>query len=253
MNITFLGTGTSQGVPVIACECAVCRSLDYRDKRLRVSVWIEVNGKSFVIDTGPDFRQQMLRARVPRLDAVLFTHQHKDHTAGLDDVRAFNFSQQKDMPLYGRSEVLGQIRSEFAYAFSEKRYPGVPRLQLHSIENQPFEIEGVPVIPVEVMHHQLPVFGFRIGDFTYITDANFIAESELKKIEGSRVLVLDALQRESHVSHFTLSQALDLIDRLDVPCAYLTHLSHRMGLHAQVDKELPANVSLAYDGLKISI
>lgn len=253
MNVTFLGTGTSQGVPVIACDCAVCSSLDYRDSRLRVSVWIEVNGKSFVIDTGPDFRQQMLRARVRHLDAVLFTHQHKDHTAGLDDVRAFNFSQQKDMPLYGRQDVLNQIRSEFSYAFTEKRYPGVPRLELHAIENKPFQIEGVTFTPIEVMHHKLPVFGFRVGDFTYITDANYISEPELEKIDGTRVLVLDALQRESHISHFTLSQALDLIDRLNVPSAYLTHISHRMGLHSAVDNELPPNVRLAHDGLKISL
>jgi phosphoribosyl 1,2-cyclic phosphate phosphodiesterase len=253
MKITFLGTGTSQGVPVIACECAVCRSVDYRDKRLRVSVWIEVNGKSFIIDTGPDFRQQMLRARVKHLDAVLFTHQHKDHTAGLDDVRAFNFRQQKDMPLYGRQEVLNQIRTEFSYAFTQERYPGVPRLQLHAIENKPFEVEGVIVIPIEVMHHQLPVYGFRIGDFTYITDANFISEEELKKIKGTQVLVLDALQRESHLSHFTLSQALDLIGRLDVPAAYLTHVSHRMGLHGVVDAELPPGVQLAFDGLTLSL
>jgi phosphoribosyl 1,2-cyclic phosphate phosphodiesterase len=253
MNVTFLGTGTSQGVPVIACDCAVCCSLDYRDTRLRVSVWIEINGKSFVIDTGPDFRQQMLRARVRHLDAVLFTHQHKDHTAGLDDVRAFNFSQQKDMPLYGRQDVLNQIRSEFSYAFTEKRYPGVPRLELHAIQNKPFEIEDVTFTPIEVMHHKLPVFGFRVGDFTYITDTNYISEKELEKIEGTRVLVLDALQRESHMSHFTLSQALDLIDRLNVPSTYLTHISHRMGLHSSVDNELPPNVRLAHDGLKISL
>ena len=253
MNITFLGTGTSQGVPVIACECAVCQSVDYRDKRLRVSAWIEVNGKSFVIDTGPDFRQQMLRARVKNLDAVLYTHQHKDHTAGLDDVRAFNFRQQKDMPLYGRQEVLNQIQTEFSYAFSEMKYPGVPRLQLHAIENKPFEIDGVPITPIEVMHHRLPVFGFRIGDFTYITDANYISEPELEKISGSRVLVIDALQRESHLSHFTLSQALELIDRLNVPAAYLTHISHRMGLHSLVDAELPPHVHLAHDGLSLSL
>lgn len=253
MNVTFLGTGTSQGVPVIACDCAVCRSLDYRDKRLRVSVWIEVDGKSFVIDTGPDFRQQMLRARVRRLDAVLFTHQHKDHTAGLDDVRAFNFTQNRDMPLYGRQEVLNQIRSEFAYAFSEHRYPGVPRLQLHAIDNQPFSLDGVTIQPIEVMHHRLSVFGFRVGDFTYITDANYISEEEIQKILGTRVLVLDALQRESHLSHFTLSQALDLIDRLNVPQAYLTHISHRMGLHRVVESELPPHVRVAYDGLTLSL
>ncbi|GAB2776547.1 MBL fold metallo-hydrolase [Rhabdobacter roseus] len=253
MNVTFLGTGTSQGVPVIACDCAVCRSLDYRNKRLRSSVWVEVNGKSFVIDTGPDFRQQMLRARVRQLDAVLFTHQHKDHTAGLDDVRAFNFLQQKDMPLFGRQEVLNQVRTEFAYAFAEKRYPGIPRLQLHTIDNQPFLIEGVLFTPIEVMHHQLPVFGFRVGDFTYITDANYITEQELKKIEGTRVLVLNALQREAHISHFTLAQAAELADRLNAPMTYLTHMSHKIGLHGAVEAELPPNVRLAYDGLRIEL
>ena len=253
MTVTFLGTGTSQGVPVIACHCAVCRSLDYRDKRLRVSVWIEVDGKSLVIDTGPDFRQQMLRARVQHLDAVLFTHQHKDHTAGLDDVRAFNFSQQKDMPLYGRQSVLNQIKTEFSYAFSDHPYPGTPRLQLHAIENEPFDVEGIPVTPIQVMHHQLPVFGFRIGDFAYITDTNYISETELQKLDGVQVLVLDALQREPHLSHFTLSQALALIDRLNIPATYLTHLSHRMGLHSELEAELPPNVHAGYDGLKLFV
>lgn len=253
MKVTLLGTGTSQGVPVINCDCAVCRSLDYRDKRLRVSVWIQVDGKSLVIDTGPDFRQQMLRARVHQLDAVLFTHQHKDHTAGLDDVRAFNFSQKKDMPLYGRPEVLDQIKSEFSYAFAENRYPGTPRLQLLPIENKPFEVEGVTVTPIEVMHHKLPVYGFRIGDLSYITDANYISETELKKLAGTKILILDALQREDHLSHFTLAQALALIARLNIPQTYLTHLSHRMGKHEEVEKELPEVVNLGYDGLQITV
>lgn len=253
MKITFLGTGTSQGVPVIACDCAVCRSTDFHDKRLRTSVWIQAYGKSIVIDSGPDFRQQMLRANVRDLDAILFTHQHKDHTAGLDDARAFNHRHLKDIPLYGREEVLNQIQVEFAYAFSEKRYPGVPHFELHMIDNQPFEVQGIPVIPIEVMHHKLAVYGYRIGDFTYITDTNFISEIEQEKILGSQVLVLDTLQKEPHLSHFTLSQALELIDKLNVPMAYLTHISHKLGLHAQVEQELPPHVHLAYDGLVLDL
>lgn len=253
MNVTFLGTGTSQGVPVIACDCPVCRSLDYRDKRLRVSVLVETSGKTFVIDTGPDFRQQMLRENVRKLDAVVYTHQHKDHTAGLDDVRAYNYLQKKDMPLYGRQEVLNHIKNEFYYAFGENVYPGVPRLQLNRIESEPFEIEGVPFIPIQVMHHRLPVLGFRVGDFTYITDANYISETEMDKIRGSKVVVVNALQREPHISHFTLSQAIELVQQLDVPQAYFTHMSHKIGLHASLEKELPENIHLAYDGLKLKI
>ncbi|TDE10310.1 MBL fold metallo-hydrolase [Dyadobacter psychrotolerans] len=253
MKITFLGTGTSQGIPVIACDCAVCRSTDARDNRLRTSVWIQVEGKSFVIDTGPDFRQQMLRANVQELDAAIFTHQHKDHTAGLDDIRAFNHRQQQDIPLYGRESVLNQIRSEFFYAFSEHRYPGVPHFELHNVENKPFEIQGIKFIPIEVMHHKLAVYGYRVGDFTYITDANYISESEQEKIKGSRVLVLDTLQKESHLSHFTLSQSLELIDKLNIPQAYLIHMSHKLGKHEDVEKELPPNVRLSYDGLVIEL
>ena len=253
MKITFLGTGTSQGVPVIACDCAVCRSTDFHDKRLRTSVWIQVQGKSFVIDSGPDFRQQMLRANVRELDAIIFTHQHKDHTAGLDDARAFNHRQGKDIPLYGRQEVLDQIQVEFAYAFSEMRYPGVPHFELHPIQNKPFDVQGVQFTPIEVLHYKLAVYGYRIGDFTYITDTNYISEIEQEKIAGTKVLVLDTLQKEPHLSHFTLSQALELIKKLNVPAAYLIHISHRLGLHAEVEKELPKNVHLAYDGLVLEL
>ncbi len=253
MKITFLGTGTSQGIPVIACDCAVCRSTDPRDKRLRTSVWIQTEGKSFVIDTGPDFRQQMLRADVREIHAVLFTHQHKDHTAGLDDIRAFNHIQLRDMPLYGRESVLNQIRSEFAYAFSEQRYPGVPHFELHPIENEAFEIEGVTILPIEVMHHKLSVYGYRFGDFTYITDTNYISEEEQEKIKGSRVLVLDTLQKQPHLSHFTLAQSLDVIDKLNIPQTYLIHMSHKLGKHEDIEMELPGNVKLAYDGLVLDI
>ena len=253
MNITFLGTGTSQGVPVIACACEVCHSLDYRDKRLRVAVHIEVEGKSFVIDTGPDFRQQMLRERISSLDAILFTHEHKDHTAGLDDVRAYNFYQQRDMPVFAREQVLQQLKQEFAYAFTEKKYPGIPQISLNTIVNEPFLIEGVKVIPIEGIHYKLPVFGFRIGDFTYLTDLNYISEQELKKVKGTKVLVVGALQKQKHLSHFNLEEALDLIAVIHPEKAFLTHISHRMGLHREVEEELPANVKLAYDGLRISL
>lgn len=253
MKITFLGTGTSQGIPVIACDCAVCRSSDFRDKRLRTSIWIQIDDKSFVIDTGPDFRQQMLRADVRKLDAAIFTHPHKDHTAGLDDIRAYNHLQKKDMPIYGRESTLNQLKTEFAYAFSAYRYPGVPQFETHLIENEPLEIEGVKFIPIDVLHHKMPVFGFRIGDFTYITDVNYISEIEQEKIKGSRVLVIDTLQKEQHLSHYNLSQALDMIDKLNVPQNYLIHMSHKLGLHESVEKELPAHVRLSYDGLVLEV
>ncbi|PMD98201.1 hypothetical protein BWI97_05840 [Siphonobacter sp. BAB-5405] len=254
MQVTFLGTGTSQGVPVIGCDCPVCRSLDFRDKRLRVSMHVEAEGRSLVIDTGPDFRTQALRERIMHLDAVVFTHAHKDHTAGLDDVRPFNFRQNSDIPLYGQAAVLEQIKVEFAYAFAEHKYPGTPRLQLHPIENKPFEILGLQLTPIEVMHHKLPVFGYRIGDFSYITDANFIAESELDKLRNSKVLVINALHKgPRHLSHFVLPEALEIIEKLKPEVAYLTHISHSMGLHAQVEAELPPHVHLAYDGLKINL
>lgn len=252
MRITFLGTGTSQGVPVIACTCEVCQSLDYRDKRLRVSIHIEIDNKSFVIDTGPDFRQQMLRERINRLDAVLFTHEHKDHTAGLDDVRAYNFFQKRDMPIYARSSVLEQIKQEFAYAFTETKYPGIPQINLNILENKPFEIEGVAFIPIEVMHFKLPVFGFRIGDFTYITDVNFISEEALEKIKGSKIVVLGALRKEKHLSHFSLEEAVEVLCKIMPEQAYITHISHQMGLHREVDLELPSFIKLAYDGLQIN-
>jgi phosphoribosyl 1,2-cyclic phosphate phosphodiesterase len=253
VKVQLLGTGTSQGVPVIACDCAVCRSTDRRDNRLRASLWVEVAGQSWVIDTGPDFRSQMLRLGAKRLDAVLFTHQHKDHTAGLDDIRAFNFRQRKDMPLYGRLEVLNQIKEEFAYIFAAVKYPGIPQVELHAIENKPFEIAGVKVMPIEVMHHNLPVFGFRIGDFTYITDANRISPHELEKVRGTKVLILNALKQEKHISHFSLEEALAVIAELKPERAYITHISHQMGLHAEVEKTLPPQVFLAYDGLSFEV
>lgn len=251
MKITFLGTGTSQGVPVIGCDCEVCASVDFQDKRLRSSIHVEWQGTSIVVDTGPDFRQQMLANRIKRLDAVLFTHEHKDHTAGLDDIRSFNFLQQMAIPIYARQPVIDQLKQEYAYIFSDSKYPGIPQVALHSIVNKPFEIIGLPIIPIEVRHHQMPVFGFRFGDFTYITDANDIDNQEMEKIRGSKVLVVNALQRTHHISHFTLQEALDLIAELKPEQAYLTHISHKLGRHRDVKKELPENVHLAWDGLVI--
>ncbi len=253
MVVTLLGTGTSSGVPLIGCSCEVCRSLDYRDKRLRVSVHILIEEKSFVIDTGPDFRQQMLREGINQLDAVLFTHQHKDHTAGLDDVRAFNFLQQRDMPVYGRAQVLEQLQREFEYAFAEFRYPGIPRLRLHEIRNETFSIEGVEFVPIDVLHHKLPVFGFRVGDFAYLTDVNHIPESEYAKLQNLDTLVLGALQHEPHISHFNLREALEVVELLKLQRAYFTHISHKMGRHSLVEPTLPSHVKLGYDGLKLYI
>lgn len=253
MTVTFLGTGTSQGVPVIGCSCKVCSSLDYRDKRLRTSIHVAVDGQSLVIDTGPDFRQQMLREKISSLDAIIFTHEHKDHTAGLDDIRPFNFRQKKDMPIFARQQVIDQLKKEYAYAFGEKKYPGVPQIVTHVIGNEPFRIEDTVVEPVEVFHYKLPVFGFRIQNFTYITDASFISPEEKEKIRKSDVLVLNSLQKEEHISHFTLSEALEVIRELQPKKAYLTHLSHKIGLHKDVSDELPEGVELAYDGLKIKL
>ena len=249
MKVTFLGTGTSQGVPVIGCECEVCNSIDFQDNRLRSSVHIEVDNLSLVIDTGPDFRQQMLRNRVRKLDAVLFTHAHKDHTAGMDDIRSFNFLQKTDMPIYGKADVISQLRDEFAYVFAETKYPSIPQVKVNTITNTSFTIGKTKIRPIEVMHHKLPVHGFRINDFTYITDANYISESEKKKISGSRILVLNALQKKPHISHFTLDEALALIEEIKPEKAYLTHISHKLGKQRDVKKELPHNVELAWDGL----
>lgn len=258
MKVTFLGTGTSQGVPVIACSCEVCKSLDFRDNRLRVSIHIEVENnegeqKSFIVDTGADFRQQCLRERITKLDAVLFTHQHKDHTAGMDDIRSFNFAQQKDMPIYAREAVLEQLKREFAYIFADFKYPGIPQVETHIIENKPFEVEGVKITPIEVLHYKLPVFGFRIKDFTYITDVNFISDKELEKVKGTKILVLGALQKENHISHYTLDEAVEVIQKINPEKAYLTHISHKMGLHKEVSGELPPNIELAHDGLQIKL
>ena len=253
MKITVLGSGTSQGVPVITCECEVCKSLDFRDKRLRSSIHIEIEKLSLVIDTGPDFRQQMLNNQICQLDAILFTHEHKDHTAGMDDIRSFNFKQKKDMPIYAREQVLFQLKQEFAYVFAERKYPGAPKISENIIINAPFKIQNVKITPIHVMHNKLPVFGFRIRDFTYITDAHAIDEKELEKIKGSKILILNALQKKEHLSHFNLNQAITIAQRIDADQTYFSHISHKMGLHNSVSRELPKNIHLAYDGLKLVV
>ncbi|MVN75255.1 MBL fold metallo-hydrolase [Hymenobacter sp. HMF4947] len=255
MRITFLGTGTSSGVPIIGCTCPVCRSLDYRDQRLRVSVHIAVAGRSLVVDTGPDFRQQMLRARISQLDAILFTHEHKDHTAGLDDVRAFNFRQQQEIPVYAEPRVIEQLKREFAYIFAEHKYPGVPQVRLHPIEDeqQPFEVLGLTVQPLRAMHHRLPVLGFRLDNFAYLTDANLLPDSTMAQLRGADTIVLNALRHEPHLSHFTLSEAIGILEELRPRRAYLTHISHQLGRHREVEATLPPWIRLAYDGLAIDV
>jgi phosphoribosyl 1,2-cyclic phosphate phosphodiesterase len=254
VKITFLGTGTSQGVPVILCGCKVCTSSDPRDQRLRTSVMIESNdGRITVIDTGPDFRQQMLREKPARVDAVVFTHAHKDHIAGLDDVRPFNFATKQDMPVYGSEEVMKALEREYYYVFEAVKYPGVPQITVHTIDNTPFELNGCKFEPIQLWHHRMPVFGFRIGNFAYITDANLIPEEEMLKLKGLKVLVINALRKETHISHFNLEQALEIIGKLQPEQAYLTHISHQLGLHAEEEVLLPQSVRLAYDGLKIEV
>jgi phosphoribosyl 1,2-cyclic phosphate phosphodiesterase len=253
VEITFLGTGTSQGVPVIGCTCDVCTSLDFRDKRLRTSLHIKTETGSFVFDTGPDFRQQMLRERINRLDAVIFTHAHKDHTAGLDDVRSYNFIQQSSMPVYGRPEVLDQIRVEFAYVFGEHRYPGIPQIDLHELTYDPFVVKMTEFIPLPVRHLNMEVLGFRVGNFAYITDANFIPPATFERLSNLDVLVLNALQRDKHVSHFNLEEAIEIAGKINARHTYFTHLSHRMGTHSYVEKDLPQGINLAFDGLRLKV
>ncbi len=252
-KITFLGTGTSQGVPIIACDCIVCQSKDAKDKRLRSSIHIEQDNTSIVFDSGPDFRQQMLRARIKRMDALIFTHGHKDHTAGFDDIRGFNFIQQSDMEVFCDKRVEETLRKDFDYVFADTKYPGVPKANLHRIENELFTVNGIPIQPIHVLHYKLPVFGFRINDFTYITDANYISEEEKEKIKGSKVFVINALRREKHISHFTLQEAIELAQEIGAERTYFTHISHQLGLHQEVQRELPEGIELAYDGLVIEL
>lgn len=252
MTITFLGTGTSQGVPVIACGCEVCTSTDSRDKRLRSSILVE-GDKTVVIDSGPDFRYQMLRANVQHLDAIAFTHEHKDHVAGMDDIRAFNYKQNSPVDIWAEERVQLAIKREFPYIFAEHKYPGIPQVNLRTITNQPFLIGDIKFTPIEVMHYKLPVKGFRINDFTYITDAKTISDSEKKLIKGSSILVINALQKQTHISHFTLDEAIAFAQEIGAERTYFTHISHRLGKHEDISKDLPLGIELAYDGLKLEI
>lgn len=254
MKIKFLGTGTSQGVPVIACQCAVCLSESHFDKRLRSSILISYHDKNIVVDTGPDFRYQMLREQVMHMDAVLMTHSHKDHIAGLDDVRAFNFKQQSSIDIYGTNVLHDALRREFYYAFSGVKYPGIPRLELVEIQAlKPFSLYDKEILPLEVMHYEMPVLGFRIDNFAYITDAKTVSNATREKLTGLKVLVINALQKESHVSHMTLEEAITFAQEVGAEQTYLTHVGHRMGLHEEVLKELPTNITLAYDQLEIEL
>src|ERR1035437_2437688 len=253
IRVTFLGTGTSIGVPVIACNCPVCKSSDPRDKRFRTSAIVDVDGQRIVIDCGPDFRFQMLKNQVEDIDAVIFTHEHRDHIAGIDDIRAFNYILNKVIDIYASRPVIDSIRTEFPYIFSENRYFGAPQLTINTLDGRPFMIGPTEIIPIEVQHNKLQIFGYRIGDFTYITDASYISPASIEKIKGSKVLVLNALRNSKHVAHFSLQEALAVIEQIKPERAYLTHISHFLGLQAEVEPRLPENVRLAYDNLTIDI
>ena len=253
MRITLLGTGTSQGVPVIACGCEVCHSSNPKDNRLRSSVLIQVDDLNLVIDTGPDFRQQMLREKVVKVDSILYTHHHKDHVAGMDDIRAFNHKWKRDMPLYCNQLTSEALKLEFPYIFSNSSYPGIPKVEINIIKNKPFIIDKTIIQPIEVLHYKLPVFGFRIKNFVYLTDVSEVSSKEKEKMKGADLIILDALRKKDHISHFTLDQALALLEELKPKQALLTHISHFMGLHDNVNKELPNYVNLAYDGQLVTL
>lgn len=253
MLITILGSGTSQGVPVIGCKCAVCLSSDEKDTRLRSSVLITIDQKNYVIDTGPDFRQQMLKNKVDTLEAILYTHEHKDHISGMDDIRAYNFLQKKPMELFCSRAVEQALRREYYYVFAEDSYPGIPKVNLNRVVNEPFQLAGFTVNPILVYHYKMPVFGYRINDFVYVTDAKTIAPEEREKMKGAKVLIINALRRQEHISHLNLTEALDLIEDIQPEMTYLTHISHLFDTHKDIEAELPNNVRVAYDGLTIEL
>lgn len=253
ITLTFLGTGTSIGVPVIACNCPVCKSKDARDKRFRTSAMVRVNEQNIVIDCGPDFRFQMLKQNVEDIDAVIFTHEHRDHIAGLDDVRAFNYVLNKNIPIYGAHRVMEAIHTEFPYIFEENRFFGAPQLTINEIDPTPFFIGNTEIIPIMVMHNKLLIMGYRINDLTYITDASYVAPEEIAKIKGTKVLVVNALRNSKHVSHFSLNEAISFIRQVQPERAYITHISHFLGLYEEVEKKLPEGIHLAYDNLVVEV
>ena len=253
LKITFLGTGTSTGVPMIACDCEVCTSADPLDNRLRSSIMVQSEKTTIIVDATPDFRYQMLRQNVKHIDAILITHSHKDHIAGVDDTRPFQFFNNRPTEIFGNKMSLEGVKGEIPYAFNQLKYPGIPKVNLHEVFSEPFTIGDIPIIPILVWHYKMPVLGFRFGNFTYITDANRVDESEKKKILGSEILVLNALRNEPHISHFTLQEAIDLVQELRIPEAYFTHISHQLGRHQPVNETLPEGIALAYDGLTIVI
>lgn len=251
LKITVLGSGTSGGVPMIGCSCHVCTSPNPKDKRLRSSILVQSETTTLVVDTTPDFRTQMLRENVKKLDAVIFTHMHKDHIAGLDDVKAYNFFQKKSMNVYANEITQKALKNEFSYIFAENKYPGVPDVNLHTISDETFLVGDILVTPILVYHLKLPVLGFRFGKFTYITDANRIDDVEKDKIKGSDTLIINGLRKTEHISHFSLKEAVELIQELKVPHGYITHISHQLGTHDEINNELPENIQLAWDGMKL--